>query len=64
MKCFKVYYSTWMNRIIPVLEISGWTDEKIDKKTYKINTSIGYRFEYRDYRKSAQVWVGELEVIE
>ena len=64
MKSFKVYYSTWKNRILPILKISGWIDEKTDNKTYKVNSMIGYRFEYRDYGKSAQVWVGELEVIE
>ena len=64
MKSFKVYYSTWKNRILPILKISGWIDETIDDKTYKINYTIGYRFEYRNYGKSAQVWVGELEVIE
>ena len=64
MKSFKVYYSTWKNRMLQILEISGWIDEKIDDKTYMINRTVGYKFEYRDYGKSAQVWVGELEVIE
>ena len=61
---FKVYNSTWKNRILPILKISSWTSKQLENRTYMINTMIGYRFEYRDYGKSAQIWVGELEVIE
>ena len=64
-KTNKVRYSTWKNRIMPILEISGWKTIEADKfMTYMVNDSIGYRFEFRYYGKSAPVWIGELEVIE
>ena len=64
MNSCKVRYSTWKNRMLQILEISGWNTEQIDGRTYMVNPGVGCRFEYRDYGKSAQVWVGELEVIE
>ena len=60
----RVRYGTWKERILPILEISGWETVELGARTYMVNSSIGYRFEYRYYGKSAPVWVGELEVIE
>jgi len=62
--CFKVKYSSWKNRIIPLLELCGLKVERIDEKTYLVNREIGYRFEYRYYGHSAPVWIGETEVVE
>ena len=60
----RVRYGTWKERILPILEISGWETVELGARTYMVNSSIGYRFEYRYYGKSAPVWVGTLEVIE
>ncbi len=60
----KVRYSTWTRRIISILEESGWKRATIDHRTYFVNTSIGCRFEYREYSRSSPVWICELEAIE
>ena len=64
MATYRTWYSTWRHRIIPILEISGWELQEIDAKTYFVNGSIGYRFEYRYYGNCAPIWLGELEVVE
>ena len=60
---FKVIYRTWKNRILPMLELSGWTSYEDDNgTTFMFHESLNYRFEYRYYGNSAPVWLGELEV--
>ena len=59
----KVKYGVWQRRIVPILKVSGWNSMNIDGIYYMVNTTIGYRFEYRYYGNSAPVWLGDLEAI-
>ncbi len=59
----KVKYGVWQRRIVPILKVSGWNSTNIDGISYMVNTTIGYRFEYRYYGNSAPVWLGNLEAI-
>ena len=63
MSSYKVKYSVWKSRIVPVLEASGWHSLEIGGSTFMVNETIGLRFEYRYYGNSAPVNVGILEAI-
>lgn len=64
VKSYKIRYATWKNRIKPMLMASGWEHLEHAGKTYFVNPSFGIRFEYRDYGKGAQIWLGKIEVMD
>ena len=62
MTSYKIKYSVWMKRIVPILELSGWEITEGDA-TYMLHRASGQRFSFRYYGNSAPVQIHDLEKI-
>ena len=59
----QIKYSIWKDRILPILELSGWEKATEENRTYMMNRTSGYRFEFKYYGNSAPVKLCDLEQI-
>ena len=63
MTSYKIKYSVWKQRIVPILELSGWEQITEGDATYMLHRASRHRFEFRYYGNSAPVQINELEKI-
>lgn len=63
MAKYQIKYSVWRHRILPILELSGWEQVTEKNRTYMLNRTSGYRFEYMYYGNSSPVNICDPEPI-
>jgi hypothetical protein len=61
MSSYKIKYSVWKKRVLPILERSGWELMENEGATYFVHQASKSLFEFRYYGDSSPVNVGEIE---
>ena len=59
----QIKYTLWRDRIVPILELSGWEKATDGEKTLMRNRDYGYQFEFKYYGNSAPVKISDPEPI-